>query len=136
MPGTYADTQHTRLQQMLKALGAKMPALCDLYDFNHLKMWPGQYALCTKGTGSFSFPLRLGSLPFVVPVTLPDTMSEYLRATHVAPSWGNSRTVESGPPALFCGKLLKLKLCPQRLPFQRSKWKVQYMCNKTRPFGT
>ena len=42
MPGTYADTRHTHLQQMLKALGAKMPTLCDLYDFNHLKMWPAK----------------------------------------------------------------------------------------------
>ena len=44
--------------------------------------------------------------------------------------WGNSKMVESGTPGLFCGKLFKLKLCPQRLPFWHSRLQAQLMCNK------
>ena len=100
MPDTYADTEHTHLEQTLKSLGAKMPTLCNLYYFNHLNMWLanevdycklwslGQYALFTKCTWSFLLPVRLESRPLVVSVTLTDTRSENLCATHVAPSLG------------------------------------------------
>ena len=119
-----------------------MPTLCNLYYFNHLNMWLanevdygklwslGQYALCTKCTWSFLLPVRLESRPLVVSVTLPDTRSENLCAPMWHHPWGNSKTVESGTPGLFCGKLFKLKLCPQRLPFWHSRLQAQFMCNK------
>ena len=100
MPDTYSDTEHTHLEQPLKSLRAKMPTLCDLYYFNHLKMWLakevdfgklwslGQYALRTKCTWSFTLPVRLVFRPLVVSVTLPDTRYENLCATGVAPSLG------------------------------------------------
>lgn len=139
MPDTYADTEHTHPEQTLKSLGAKMLTLCNLYYFNHLNMWlvnevdygklwsPGQYALCTKCTWSFSLPVRLESRPLVVSVTLPDTRSENL--CHPC------GTILGGIPGwqrlgFFCGKLSQLKLCPQRLPFQHSRLKAQFMCNK------
>ena len=145
MPDTYADTEHTHVEQLLKALGAKTPTLCDLYYFNHLKMWLaeevdfgkswplGQYALCTKCTWSFSLPVRLESCPLVVSVTLPDTRSENLCATRVAPSLGEFQGSREWIPGLFCGKLFKLELGPQRLPFWHSRLKAQFTCNKIKP---
>lgn len=69
-------TLNIHVEQLLKALGAKTPTLCDLYYFNHLKMWLaeevdfgkswslGQYALCTKCTWEFFASCEVGVLPF------------------------------------------------------------------------
>ena len=92
MPDTYADTEHTHLEQTLKSLGAKMPTLCNLYYFNHLNMWLANEVdnmlRAQNVLGSFLLPVRLESRPLVVSVTLTDTRSENLCATHVAPSLG------------------------------------------------
>lgn len=100
VPDTYSGHWTHTPEQLLKSL-AKMPT--QTYYFNHLKMWLakrsrfkvsgllGQYALVTKNVlGVFLASQRLVFHALVVSVTLPDTRSENLCATCVAPSWGNS----------------------------------------------
>ena len=93
--------------------------------------------LCAQNVlGSFLLPVRLESCPLVVSVTLPDTRSENLWAIRVAPSLGEFQGSREWTPGLFCGKLFKLELCPQMLPFWHSRLKAQFSCNKIKPPDT
>ena len=77
--------------------------------------------------------VRLGSLPLVMSVTLPFTRSENLCHPCGTVLEGIPGRYRVGHLGLFCGKLFKLELGPQRLPFWHSRLKAQFTCNKIKP---